>query len=237
MKKRISQLLSRVAAKFETPAWQGPLMEQAIAALRKERVLTASQAGLIWHESSPPADRVVLRYHRETFLNCMAENKAREAMWVLVWLFGFSLRAQRARAGENRFRTPVFDSDPDCWWLDRSENPWVNRKFPGAYYLINFEGKFGGMPWKEQEENIHALGGVFRAREAMITEAAIGFRQARHFPLLANWYHWGPSRDSQKRRVYVGQFDNRGFWIQGEEEDPEKPDDRLRVCLVKSWEF
>ncbi|MBM3257472.1 MAG: hypothetical protein FJY98_04095 [Candidatus Liptonbacteria bacterium] len=208
--------------------WQGPLVESARSILKPERVLSAKQAAIVWRMEAPPPEKIMLRYTRATLINCATENRTREYMWYLVWLFGFSLRAQRARTGEFRFKSPCFDLEQD-WWLDPSENFWANRYFPEGYYLIDLSGKGEDMPHDAQEEKIKALGVVKRARSAMVTESAIGLREDRKTSLLGNWYHVG-ERDPQGKLVICGKFNGRkGFWI--EREDPQNHDPNLRVCL------
>lgn len=237
MKKLMSQLLSRAAAKLETPLqWRGPLVEEAKEVLTPNRVVSLMEAAKAWEDTLYPIDPVALRYESATLQNCANQNKARETQWLLVWCFGFSLRKQRERIDDWHLSQGRRYFDPSRWWLTRAENRWADLDYQGAYYLLDFSGRFGGMPWQSQEREIHKLDDVARAPEAMVAEAMITLHRTGRAHVLRDWYHWGSSLDSHKQRIYLGNLDlGKGFCIKGG--DPHKPGPNLRVVLVRKWDF
>jgi hypothetical protein len=225
--------------------WQGPLMSFAHARLGEQRMVIANQATGVWRKNAPSPAKVAIRYTEATIENCVAENIGGKAQWVLVWTLGLSLRAQLNTIEAHRYALQCFDVSRESarhWWTSESEMHWAQRGAEeGGYRLLDFSGRFGDMPWREQEARIVGLGSVVRAAEATVAEAAISFVITRESALdfdmfpMSHWFHWGPSRDSQGRRVRIGEFNGRGMVIGAESEDNYDP--RLRVVLERKLDF
>ena len=207
-----------------------PLTEaerMAIDILGQSKVLTRAQAR--------GGAEFSLRYSK-TVLHACAEENAKEADWRLVYLRGNSLRAERVRVGTNRKQQPCFDPDY-VWMMSLAEDGWATQGFEPGYYLLDMNGRFGAAAWTKQGKKIAELGPEFvRAHEAMVTEAALRIFQATGERLLANWWHWGRSLASGRRRVSVGSLAGRGWRVYDYDcRPPWAGDAGLRVCL--HWKF
>ncbi|MCR4328662.1 MAG: hypothetical protein NUV53_04090 [Patescibacteria group bacterium] len=221
--------------------WRGPLESRAAQILRGKNFISGKQSSGVWRRNAPSVGKVVLRYGEETLINCASQNRDRAANWFLVWIFGLSLRKQREFTEGHQFPIICFDSGSDedpvdrNWWIRESENYWADRDYgDNGYWLMDFSGKFSGMNWNDQEQKIRRSGEL-RAPELLVAEAAISILQVHQMSVILDWFHFGPTIDSQGRRIRIGEFNGRGMVIVGE---PKNVDDvMLRVVTLYPRDF
>jgi len=178
--------------------------------LGADKVYTGARVAKKW--SVELGADVPVRYTDADLVEAARENAAGTADWRVVRVLGlWSPRELHARFGTDPKSQPCFYKN-STWWLGKSEDKWATRKPTPGYYLFDFSGKWGSMSWDAQEVQITASGPDFeRADEAALTEAVFTIFQLTGERLLENWYHWGPTLDSDGDRVYVGNFDRGGL--------------------------
>jgi len=231
----VKKILAKIGGIFRrTPEWRGPLISQAIEILGPECVVTGKQAAQAWGKNAPSLGRVSLRYHRATLEQCAAEN-VRGTRWFLIWFFGLSLRKQREWAEGHNGQIMYFERDDQEWWTFPDENLWADADEQSGYRLIDYSGRFGGIPHSGQSEAISRLGGCERASLSFVSEGMISIKRVCDLSVLPDWYHWSGIKDSQGKFIYLGQFAERGMWIQSE--SLENNDPRLRVCISRIPDF
>jgi hypothetical protein len=123
--------------------------------------------------------------------------------------------------------------------MGERESYWANGSAPSGYYLLDFKGRYDSMSWRAQEDEIAKLGSEYeRASEVIVTEAAFAIFKVLRNRVMPDWYHWGKLLTSNGHRVFVGDFNDLGMWIDGRfEGNSGALGDKLRVVVARKWNF
>lgn len=184
----------------------------AVSILGVKNVFGIKAVMNVWDNHPLPETMPTVTFSEEILRQCAKENK-RGADWHLVWINGFSLRQQEQIRGRNRKKQPCFYLNL-TWWLESAQDPWATRSIGSGYRLLDFNGRFAGIAWQCQEEEISKLGESFeRAEEQAVAEACLSIFMITKKRLLQDWCHWGRLLTAGSHRVAVGSFDGNGFCV------------------------
>ncbi len=189
------------------------IVEDAYKILGENNVLAQYQAAEAWR--IPMGEKVPVRYSRSTLERCAKENAGKQACWWLVFIQALSLLRQCGVLSSRR-EGALFS--PRRGWLEQAEgNIGLNATdvFSPGYYLLDLAGRFGRVPWSDQEEEIKRLGHSFaRANEAVVSEAALSIRMVFGRSPLGSFRHWGVTTNERGERIAVGQTEPSGMEVQ-----------------------
>lgn len=199
-------------------------MAEAVAMLTAAKVIKGPPQSEIKHTA------IELR-------ECGVANQYGQSDWWLVWCKGLSLYSQCMQRGVTRTQQPCFYKPHAEKLIRPGDYPWAADTCEPGYYLIDFAGRWRGMDWHAQENELMELKNPFlvRASVSIVTEAAFSVYDEHHERLLRSWKHYGPLEDvgegDNDLCVGAGFFDTDGWCV--EEGDPTEGSDEYRVCVIR----
>jgi len=199
-------------------------MAEAIAMLTVGKVVKGPPNGVIEHTS------IELR-------ECGVANRFGQSDWRLVWCEGLSLYSQCMTRGVTRTVQPCFYKPHAEKLIKPGEYPWAAETHEPGYYLIDFAGRWHGMDWYAQEDELAALKVTLmvRAPTSIVTEAAFAVFDTHNERMLSSWKHYGPLEDVEDGDdalcIATGCFYYDGWCV--EEGDPTEVDEDYRVCVMR----
>ena len=177
-----------------------------------------------------------IRYTESTLRQAVRENGSGHD-WRLVFCAGTTLRQQRETYGTDREKQPCHRKDV-TWHLEASEDDWANQNPESGWYLIDFNGRWGGLTWDLQEAElvkIQKLGPYARINPHIFGEAVMAIYQANNGERIAeDWVHWSDVADSDGCFVWVGYLDVGGLRVAGRRRGHSYSS--LRVCVVRKFD-
>ncbi len=185
-----------------------------------------------------PSDAELLIYTCFELEDCAKANWLGHSDWRLVWCEGATLASQVTRWEISKKRQPC--CFPGCApFLDEDTHSWMFEKASPGYYLIDFEPRWKGYEWGDQEDALCAGFGTklfARAPEQCVMEAAFAFYGANAGERLLQFdYHWGAMEGEDEKRCVLGAFDENGWSITLDE--PWVTEDDHGVCLWRKPEL
>lgn len=211
--------------------------DEALGILGRGKVVLSIDAVRVWKRKDAVLNSIV-PYGRQTIQECASTNQQNFTNWHLMYICGLSLKGQHELISKDPGRLPKFLSSNN-WWLDRHQNVWTEKQPASGYYLVDFNGRFGHVPWRQQEDKIARLGENYcRAEEAMVSEAAFSHYYIHKKNLLEGWWHWGNSADAwDGRRVRIGDLSFRGLKIDRSNPNFYEAGSSRRVCILRKWDI
>ncbi len=177
-----------------------------------------------------------IRYTEATLKQAETENKAGHD-WRLVFCAGTTLRQQRETYDIDREKQPCHRKDV-TWHLEASEDDWANQNPESGWYLIDFNGRWGGLTWDLQEAELVKLqkfGLYDRVNPHIFGEAVMAIYQANNGERIAeNWAHWSGVAGSSGDFVWVGGLSVSGLDVGRRLRGLSYS--ALRVCVVRKFD-
>ncbi len=163
-----------------------------------------------------PSDAELLIYTCLELQDCAKANWLGHSDWRLAWCEGRTLASQLKRWEISPTSQPCCHA-PSAKFLDEDTYPWMFQEGTPGYYLIDFAGRYRGLEWGDQEDELVAEFGTklfARAPEQCVMEAAFAFFMRNGGERLLEYdYHWGAIEDASESRCAVGVFDDKGWSI------------------------
>ena len=228
--KRVSEKLQEIIE----PKGDCMALEQAINILGQSKVISDEQSAKSW-ERFPPI-LAIIHYREKTLRQCAKENEKGQD-WRLVYCHGLSLYQLREKCGIDwKNHQPCFHEDSDDWLKFEVDN-WENQSFQAGYYLLDFIGQYGNISWDDQEVEITKRGKEYkRCPETIFTEAVFTIFMVNNGERIAeDWWHWGLTKRSNGRRVFVGNFRKTGFYFSDARDN--EPSRYQRVVILRKFDY
>ena len=211
-------------------------LTQAKKCLGRGKVVTVANFNKVWESQF---ENFPIFYDYDSLFRAGQQNKMEGQDWRLIFYAGYSIWDIKKMQDYHQKGVPHFLKTLS-WRLKREGSNLFDTDCMTGYYLINFNGQFGGLDYDSQEicikefEKLEKSGGSFQRTDANIfTEAALTIFKLTRERIAENWQHV-PAGDYLGSFLSLGMFKANGFSVYLCKPSPSTKD--LRVSLCRQWQ-